>query len=237
MTSLSEHSSVNVETATEDIGLGSKQTGDDRPNALTFGVANPSVMNNPFWDEMVRTRRQAWGSGGKSPIWCFSRWGGTSTTLADGRVVTIGGEHEDWYDPDFAIYNDVVVFDTKTKQSIDDEHMSFTIFGYPQHIFPPVDFHSATYIKEPGLNKEYIFIIGGLGYQDSEVRNKTSVWRLDLDDFSIEKMETCGEGPASGISRHEALNYENKGKQFIRVTVNHEEQFSLSLDDGRWKKE
>jgi hypothetical protein len=43
------------------------------------------------------------------PIWTFDRMGATRTELSDGRIVCIGGEHEDWYDPDFHIYNDVVV--------------------------------------------------------------------------------------------------------------------------------
>jgi hypothetical protein len=33
----------------------------------------------------------------------------------DGRVVYLGGDHEDSYDPDFCIYNDVVVFGPKTE--------------------------------------------------------------------------------------------------------------------------
>ena len=35
----------------------------------------------------------------------FFRLGGTRTELSDGRVIWIGGEHEDGYDPDFCIYN------------------------------------------------------------------------------------------------------------------------------------
>jgi hypothetical protein len=40
-----------------------------------------------------------------TPVWCFDRFGGTVTVLPDGRQVYIGGEHEDYYDPDFCIYN------------------------------------------------------------------------------------------------------------------------------------
>jgi hypothetical protein len=39
------------------------------------------------------------------PVWCFYRLGGTVTVLPDRRQVHIGGEHEDYYDPDFCIYN------------------------------------------------------------------------------------------------------------------------------------
>ena len=43
----------------------------------------------------------SWGD----TIWCFERAGATLTQLPDGREVRIGGEHEDFYDPDFCIYN------------------------------------------------------------------------------------------------------------------------------------
>lgn len=85
-------------------------------DAKTRGTANPSVMNNPFWMFQVGpgglpawTARTAFGNIEEddlaSPVWCFTRLGATRTKLPDGRVVCIGGEHEDYYDPDFFIYN------------------------------------------------------------------------------------------------------------------------------------
>ncbi len=44
-----------------------------------------------------------------APVWCFERYGQSITCLPDGRFVQIGGEHEDSYDRDFCIYNDVFV--------------------------------------------------------------------------------------------------------------------------------
>jgi hypothetical protein len=43
------------------------------------------------------------------------------TLLPDGRAIQIGGEHEDYYDPDFCIYNDVFVHepDRSIDRSID----------------------------------------------------------------------------------------------------------------------
>jgi hypothetical protein len=35
------------------------------------------------------------------PIWTFDRMGATRNELPDGRLICIGGEHEDFYDPDF----------------------------------------------------------------------------------------------------------------------------------------
>ena len=82
------------------------------------GTANPSVMNNPFWISQVSPGGlQAWNArivfgnaenpfaASEDPVWCFSRFGATYTKLPDGRVICIGGEHEDGYDPDFCIYN------------------------------------------------------------------------------------------------------------------------------------
>ena len=87
-------------------------------SAKTRGTANPSVMNKPFWKFQVGPdRMQAWTArldfgntedpfaASKDPVWCFIRFGATGTKLPDGRLVCIGGEHEDGYDPDFCIYN------------------------------------------------------------------------------------------------------------------------------------
>ncbi len=86
--------------------------------ATTRGTANPSVMDNPFWLFQVGPQGlRAWEArktfvNAEDPfadsddrVWCFFRLGGTRTELSDGRVIWIGGEHEDGYDPDFCIYN------------------------------------------------------------------------------------------------------------------------------------
>jgi hypothetical protein len=70
----------------------------------------------------------------------------------DGRVVYLGGEHKDSYDPDFFIYNDVVVFGPKDR---------IEVYGYPKEIFPPIDFHTASVFGNR------IIIFGGLGYPDA----------------------------------------------------------------------
>jgi hypothetical protein len=56
-----------------------------------------------------------------------------------GSVVEIGGEHEDWYDPDFSIYNDVFVYDGRGK---------IQIYSYPEKEFPPADFHIQCNFKD-----------------------------------------------------------------------------------------
>jgi hypothetical protein len=114
------------------------------------------------------------------PTWCFSRFGQSETTLPDGRRVLIAGEHEDWYDPDFYIYNDVVVIRP------DDE---IEIYGYPRDVFRPTDFHTATLVGDA------IYIIGCLGYWGTQTPGETPVCRLDCRTFSIEAIATSGDLP------------------------------------------
>ena len=84
-----------------------------------FGKNNPEVMKVDFWKAMVRSGVSAWNARDTfadtdrydKPVWCYSRFGRTITELPDGRIVEISGEHEDFYDPDFCIYNDVVVYE------------------------------------------------------------------------------------------------------------------------------
>ena len=167
------------------------KTGRDR----RFGKTNPEVMNIPFWQAMIRARetaytaRVAFGDKDNShPVWCDRRFGKTLTCLPDGRAVEIGGEHEDFYDPDFCIYNDVVVY----KGNGD-----FEIFGYPKTDFPPTDFHTATLVGN------VIYIIGGIGYMEDRQYGTTPVYQLHCDTFSIEPVKTSGEMPG-WISRHQA---------------------------------
>src|SRR5689334_10441834 len=82
------------------------------------GTLNPEVMDRLFWRYMVRTGLAAWQARQTfrdptplraGPVWTFNRYGMSRTDLADGRAIFIAGEHEDYYDPDFYIYNDVIV--------------------------------------------------------------------------------------------------------------------------------
>jgi hypothetical protein len=113
-------------------------------------------------------------------MWCFDRLGKSETTLPDGRAVHIGGEHEDDYDPDFFIYNDVTVINANG---------SVEIRGYAREVFPPTDFHSAT------LAGNSIFIIGCFGYPEQRMAGRTPAYRLALDTMAITPVETSGEAP------------------------------------------
>lgn len=115
--------------------------------------------------------------------------GQSVTSLPDGRTVMIAGEHEDSYDPDFQIYNDVIVHHP------DD---TLDIYGYPEDIFPPTDFHTATLIGDS------IVIIGNLGYSATRRPGITQVAELDLATFAVRIRATTGT-PPGWLHQHQAV--------------------------------
>lgn len=214
-----------------------------RHKSPRFGSVNPESMDNPFWREMIRTggnaysARTAFGDCNAfttpGAVWCYERFGSSLTQLDDGRFVQIGGEHEDYYDPDFFIYNDVVVHDGRG---------DFQIFGYPREVFPPTDFHTAT------LCRDGIYIIGCLGYFEQRDPGLTSVFRLELESWRIESVKTTGKMP-SWIHKHRAI-YDPKqnailisGGEMLVVGENGEpgmvpngQQFELNLTGFQWRQ-
>lgn len=135
----------------------------------------------------------------EGPIWTFDRMGATRTELPDGRVICVGGEHEDYYDPDFCIYNDVIVFGP------DDE---IEIYGYPREVFPPTDFHTASLVDDT------LILVGCLGYPDDRHVGHTPVYSLELSTYRISRIECSGEMPG-WISDHEA-EVDQDGRVIIR---------------------
>lgn len=153
------------------------------------GTANPEQMDMPVWAWLVEQGLDAYSANQRfdgpdpheaGPGWCFDRFGMSRTALPDGRVVYVAGEHEDGYDPDFYIYNDVIVRHP-------DGHIQ--ILGYAEDAFPPTDFHAATRVGER------IVLIGNLGYPAQRRIGATQVAVLDLRDFSMALQETRGDGP------------------------------------------
>ncbi len=165
-----------------------------------FGTGNPELMSVTFWEAMVRSGvsgyaaaerfgfERAWDDRAQ-PVWCAQRFGQSLTFLPDGRIVQVAGEHEDGYDPDFCIYNDVFVHEPDG---------TLRIYGYPQSVFPPTDFHTATRVGNT------LWLIGSLGYYGSRQFGETPVFVLDLDSFRIKRVATEGETPG-WISRHRAV--------------------------------
>jgi hypothetical protein len=167
----------------------------------------------------------------EGPIWTFDRMGTTQTELSDGRLICVGGEHEDSYDPDFNIYNDVIVFRP------DDE---IEIYDYPRDVFPPTDFHAATLVSNR------IVIAGCLGYPADRRPGYTPVYSLDLTDYHISPVATSGEMPGWIWKHSTELNAEGtitlrggevvenrEGKQHFRRNF---EDYALDLATGVWRR-
>lgn len=219
--------------------------------SVRYGKANPERIDNPFWEYMVRQKweahwareqfgfnidwtahkrlaaTQAWREHVDGPVFCFDRFGQSVTQLPDGRVVHIGGEHEDWYDPDFCIYNDVVI-----------EHVDgrIEIYTYPRETFPPTDFHTATLVGNA------IYLIGSLGYKDQRRIGETQVCVLDTDRLSIHALPTTVNAPG-WISSHTAT-YDQTHEAIIinggqiatdpQTLVPNHRDFSLDLKSMGW---
>lgn len=175
-----------------------------------FGQTNPERMNSAFWQHMIKSGQTAWSARDEfeiyhdfdsGPVWCFQRFGMSCTRLPDGSIIYIGGEHEDFYDPDFCIYNDVIVRDPQGE---------ITIYGYPKHIFPPTDSHSATRVGDK------IYLIGCLGYLSERVIGETPVYTLDCQTFEIQKIETTGQKPG-WLYKHKAKFFEPQNCIRIRA--------------------
>ncbi|CAF1334832.1 unnamed protein product, partial [Didymodactylos carnosus] len=248
----------------------------DQNKHFEFGTDNPTLMEKPFWKYMVcnphlgayDARKENNGdfvddSNAWRPTWCFARFGATQTYLPDGRLIHIGGEHEDCYDSDFQIYNDVVVirnprmvrahymyslpvpsnFPVETKQnaaSLEPEILGtsrpedVTIYGYPEHVFPPTDFHTATYVKNSDDEEDFIYIIGGLGYLNSSHRRETHVYRLGLSDFRIHRMKTTGIGPLGCTERHRAALKIVGGRKMIEICLKDHQCYRLDVETVVW---
>ena len=203
------------------------------------GSANPERMNNPLWEWLIECRLNAYQANNTfngpspfdaGPMWCFDRFGQSVTQLADGRTVLIGGEHEDYYDPDFYIYNDVVVKQADGRVEI---------YGYPHDIFAPTDFHSAT------LAGNRIILIGNLGYPEDRRLDQTQVLALDCDTWSVARLDAVGPSPG-WLHRHNAelqadgASIRVSGGQLFRgpdaSLVENIDDWLLHLDGWRWQR-
>jgi hypothetical protein len=163
------------------------------------------------------------------PIWTFERYGSTRTELPDGRMISIGGEHEDSYDPDFHIYNDVVVFGPEGE---------IEIYGYPVGVFPPTDSHSATVVGDE------IIIVGCLGIMKDRRPGFTPVYSLNTLSYRVSELSTSGAAPGwifkhiAGLSVDglirirggQRLEMRNGKPRFKR----NNEEFSFDTRTGVW---
>jgi hypothetical protein len=198
----------------------------------TFGTANPSMYCNPFYSHMIKEGLSPFDFkyaydldyNAYCPIFTFlPRIGMSQTSLPSlGFTVFIGGEYDDYYDPDFLIYNDVIVrYDDGTIKH----------FGYPEDVFPCTDFHSATYYPADNC----IYIIGGIGYNSPKdgVKKDTPVFKLELRTFEISKVDFLGENPG-WIHHHEAKLKGNK--IWVFLNGKRTKGFYLDLETRTWGK-
>lgn len=200
------------------------------------GQAHPDDLTNPVWAWLVEGRQSAFEANRQfdgpdafdgGPGWCFHRFGQTTTPLPDGRVLHVGGEHEDHYDPDFHIYNDVVVRHPDGR---------IQVLGYPVDVFPPTDFHTAT------LLGDRVLVVGSLGYRDQRRAGETPVYELDTRTMRFRRVETHGVGPG-WIHSHTATPSEDgksivvSGGQVWRPGLEENvDDWRLVLDGWRWER-
>lgn len=202
------------------------------------GNSNPELMNLELWQWMVRrgcsayyAREEFGGSPDMAPGWCFARFGMSRVLLPDGRIVLIGGEHEDFYDSDFFIYNDVIVCSPDG---------TIEIYGYPPDCFPPTDFHSATMVGDQ------IILVGCLGYLSERIHGVTPVFRLDTTTFEISSVRTEGECPGwifghqakwnmaeQTITIEKGKVYSHGGPAGIRENF---DQYQLDVKSWKWTR-
>jgi hypothetical protein len=203
------------------------------------GAENPTRMDNPVWPWLVRNRIGAYAVvdiyGAESgfacgPTWCFERFGQSETRLPDGRTLYVGGEHEDHYDPDFHIYNDVVVVGPNGE---------IEIYVYPKAAFPPTDFHSASLVDGE------VYIIGRLGYPEDRRPRIESVHVLETTDYRFRTLTTSGTAPP-WLHGH-AAEVDSDGSR-IRISGGHIssddspvlvenlDRWELRLTDGVWTR-
>ncbi len=202
-----------------------------------YGEANPTRMDNKVWEWLIKSK--IWAaqaddtfnmSFDEGVTWCFERFGQSETQLPDGRTVFIAGEHEDDYDPNFYIYNDVVVINP-------DE--SVEIYGYPESVFPPTDFHTATLVNNT------IVIIGSLSYPEKRMISHTPVYLLNFTDFSISKMNTNGISPGWLYEHTAVLSADQQHITIEKGTIVRSEKrpwaenidvWQLNLADWSWQR-
>ena len=203
-----------------------------------FGRTNGERMDEPFWLGMIRAGVSAYAAAchfdgqrhwNEPAVWCAQRFGQSISFLPDGRIVQVAGEHEDSYDPDFCIYNDVFVHHPDGR---------IDIHGYPEDLFPPTDFHTATLVGDE------LILIGSLGHAGLRAFGTTPVFSLSLTDFRMRRLAIEGT-PPGWIYKHRAQPCGPRQPRVSGGTVatmqdgreTHQDNtatFVLDLDSARW---
>lgn len=202
------------------------------------GATNPEEMTNPVWTWIIENNLGAYHANLAfdgpdpalaGPCWNWDRYGQTETKLPNGGTIYIGGEHEDSYDPDFYIYNDVVVRRNDGR---------IEIFGYAEGAFPPTDFHTANLVGRR------IIVIGNLSYPELRAA-KAQIFELNLESMRFDAIETSGDHPP-WIHKHRSEIIENTaallitGGEFDIANspdfVENIDEWRLDLNSYRWER-
>ena len=181
-------------------------------------IDNPTNITNPLYQELVKVdsegdcelrykrRSLLYGLHKRNnneegyPTWHFDqRAGMTTDILPDGRTLYIAGEHEDYYDPDFFIYNDVILRDKDT----------ITIYTYPHDCFPPTDFHRTFVFGDT------VWIIGSTGYKDYGT-GTIQVCCLDIPTMRMSIIETRGDYKPPWMAFDDDDDIERMFEQILR---------------------
>ena len=224
-----------------------------------FGTSNPERMRLEHWEWMIRHNAGPYGVrqdlGMKSNYfdcgpegcklvheadWCFQRLGMSRTFMPDGRIICIAGEHEDSYDPDFCIYNDVTVLRPAPGQDcVTPDSGEVEMYAYPRSEFACTDFHSATLVGKQ------IYIIGRLGYgRDEGDPGPTPVYVLDTETYRITHLHPNGESPGWIHNHHGSYDTARhaitvRGGELYREQephkVSHFAAHRLYIEDLRWE--
>jgi len=175
-------------------------------------ITDEVFKNEPEWGDMDDWRM---------PYWNVNRLGMSCTVIGD-KTIFIGGEHEDYYDPNFYVYNDVIVVTDETVR----------VYGYSYHVFPPTDFHCAIAIDD------HIWILGNVGYYSRE-REVIQVCRLHVPTMKMELLDASGDAPP-WINFHESQGHsctlQEDGVSILLVTCN-KEAWVLDTRNCIWTKQ
>lgn len=139
--------------------------------------ANPEFRTSSYYSWVIANYnlpveiRTLYGDAESGPVWTFNRMGMSLDVLQNGTRVYIGGHYGDMYEPDYHIYNDVVVI-TSGGDTV--------VCNYSTTVLAPICFHNTTVDETRGCidiqrryNGENIVPL---------------VYRLSLIDYSIKKM-------------------------------------------------
>lgn len=201
------------------------------------GTEHAQLVSNRYWHASIlgqyhkfEQAQEDWWMKNKryaTPQWHFCRFGHTETLLPNCSLFLIAGEFEDWYDPDFYIYNDVIEWQLGKLPEI---------YCYPSTDFPPTDFHTTVSVD----NGNRLIIIGSLGYHDERDEDHIQVLQLDVSSRRIEKIKCIGDDPGWMDSVDASVRSDGKilvkdgWKRCSSTLVNVEEYV---LDPNTWKWE